>query len=194
MRILHPFKATNYWKQLKLTALTLCCLVPTGCWSGQVKNAASFSGMQRKSLLSCLLLAAEWWFNSALCRTSCCPFTPRNGNILSSYISSVKKKTEWEVQRFCQRRSLLLSQSQPPPACPTRGWGKQWVPHAGQGEAVGAALPPGIPAVGTQRSSMLGVETWLILLWKILSSPERLAGLKGRFRLPYSTLLIRLSI
>lgn len=194
MRILHPFKARHYWKPLKLTALTLCWLVPTGCWSGQVKNAVSFSGTQRKSLLSCLLLAVEWWFDSALCRTSCCPFTPCNGNISSSYISSVQKETEGEVQRFCQRRSLLLSRSQPPPVCPTRGWGKHCVPHAGPGEAVGAALPAGIPAVGTQRSSMLGVETSLILLWKILSSPEQLAGLKGRFRLPYSTSLIRLSI
>ena len=118
------------------------------------KCPVSFSGTQRKFLLSCLLLAIESWLHRSLCRSLCCPFTQRTGNISSSYISfslRYRRKLEWGVQRFCQRRSLLLSWSQSPSVlphatCPTRGWGKQWVPHAGLGEAVGAAVGPRGPS------------------------------------------------
>lgn len=59
---------------------------------------------------------------------------------------------------------VTVSASCCPAAHPTRGWGTLWVPHAGLGDTVGAAVPAGIPPVGTQQESILGVETWLILL------------------------------
>lgn len=149
----------------------------------------SFSGTQQKSLLSCLLLAIELWFDSSLCRSLSCPLTRCNWNISSSYIyfsfRHRRKLSEW-CRGFCQRRNLLLSWSQPPSALlhtPCRAGGSS-----------GCCCSPRDPSCRTQQDSMLGVEKWLILLWKILSSREQLAGLKRRFRLLYSTLLIRLSI
>lgn len=72
------------------------------------------------------------------------------------------------------RGAEVLSEKEPPfvivsASCcratrPTRGWGTPWVPHAGLGDAVGAAVPTGIPPVGTQQENILGVEMWLILL------------------------------
>lgn len=191
----------NYWNQPKPTILTLSCLVPTGCWSEQVKNTVSFSGTQWKFLLSCLLLAIEWWFDSSLGRSSCCPFIRCKWNISSSFVSfSLRYRRKLcegrrgfgrEGVSFCHDISLLPPH---PTTHPPQGWGKHCVPHNGLGGSSGCCCPPGTPPVSTQQVRMLGLETWLILLWKILSSTKHLAGLKGRVRLPYSTLLIRLSI
>lgn len=59
---------------------------------------------------------------------------------------------------------VMVSASFCPATHPMRGWGKLWVPWMGLGEALGAAVPPGIPPVSTQQDSVLGVETCLILL------------------------------
>lgn len=115
-----------------------CCLLPTGCQPGQVKNAVSFTGTQWKFLLSRRLPAIEWWFDSSLCRSLCCPFTQCNWNILSSYISfSLRYRRKLSEGRrgfvregasFCHSLSLLLP-------CHT--------PHAGLGNTVGAPCGAG---------------------------------------------------
>lgn len=199
MYILPSFKAINYWKHPKLTALTVLSVTNRLPARASKKCPVSFTGTQWKFLLSCCLPAIEWWFDSSLCRSLCCPFTQCNWNILSSYISFSlryrRKLSEGcrgfvrEGASFCHSLSLLLP-------CHT--------PHAGLGNTVGAPCGAGgrrgcccsqrDPSCRHTAGEYTGSRNVVNFTMKNLSSTEQLAGLKGRFRLPYSTSLIRLSI